>query len=75
MANELHEARLRVAQLEDDSVRFVLPDKTGLGDVLPHNYGTGTRYGLVVEVEPDIRVIWFTGNAEKVDHLLTPEPE
>ncbi len=73
MSQELHDARQRVTDLENDATKFRIPDGAGLGTVLPHDYGTGTRYGLVVQIEPDVRVIWFTGVAETVDHLLDPK--
>lgn len=69
MSNELHDARARVAQLESDQKRFHVPSNVAVGNVLPHDYGSGSRYGLVVETEPDVKVVWFTGNAETVDHL------
>lgn len=68
-SRELHDARQKVSDLEDDQARFHVPADTGLGSVLTHDYGTGSRYGLVVQVDPEIKVIWFTGNAETVDHL------
>lgn len=68
MVTRLEQARLDLAQLEDESAQFVVPHATGMGSVLPHDYGTGIRYGLVVQMDP-VKVVWFTGVAETVDHL------
>lgn len=70
MSNELTDARARVAQLESDQSRFKLPDNVTVGNVVPHDYETGVRYGLVVETEPEVKVVWLPGSASPVDHLL-----
>lgn len=69
MSQELADARQRVTDLEADQRRFRIPADVAPGTVIPHDYGSAVRYALVVETEPEVKVVWFSGNAETIDHL------